>query len=114
MDGILQQGKAGIAVLAQRAGVPLWPLAHWGAEDFWKNLKACRRTPIHLRVGTPYMIEPAGPMTRTTRQEVADEIMASIAALMPEKYHGHYSGTAGNTPRHLRPCAIHGDEPDAL
>lgn len=102
MDGILQQGKAGVAVLAQRAGVPVWPVAHWGAEDFWKNLKAFRRSPIHLRVGLPYLIEPAGSMTRTVRQEVADEIMTSIAALMPEKYRGPYAFSAGQAPRHLR------------
>ncbi len=102
MDGILQQGKAGVAMLAQRAGVPVWPPAHWGAEDFWKNLKSFRRTPIHLRVGTPYIIEPAGSMTRTVRQEVADEIMSSIAALMPEKYRGPYAGSAGKVPEHLR------------
>jgi len=102
MDGVLQQGKAGVAVLAQRAGVPVWPVAHWGAEDFWKNLKSFRRTPIHLRVGTPYMIEPAGSMTRTVRQEVADEIMTSIAALMPEKYQGPYARSVGQAPRHLR------------
>lgn len=103
MDGVLQQGKAGVAMLAQRAGAPIWPIAHWGAEDFWKNLKAFRRTPIHLRVGSPYLIAPAGSMTRTVRQEIADEIMGSIAALMPERLRGSYAGTAGNVPRHLRP-----------
>jgi len=105
MDGVLQQGKAGVAMLAQRAGVPIWPIAHWGAEDFWKNLKAFRRTPIRLRVGTPYLIAPAASMTRTVRQEIADEIMGSIAALMPERYRGSYTGTAETTPRHLRPCS---------
>lgn len=103
MNGVLQQGKAGVAMLAQRAGVPIWPIAHWGAEDFWENLKAFRRTPLHLRVGSPYLIAPAGSMTRTVRQEIADEIMCSIAALMPERYRGSYAETAGEAPKHLRP-----------
>jgi 1-acyl-sn-glycerol-3-phosphate acyltransferase len=101
-DGVLRQGKAGVAVLAQRAGVPVWPVAHFGTEDFWKDLKTFKRTPITFRVGQPYMIEPAGSMTKTVRQEVADEIMASIARLMPENYRGAYAESALNEPRHLR------------
>jgi 1-acyl-sn-glycerol-3-phosphate acyltransferase len=102
-DGVLRQGKAGVAVLAQRAGVPVWPVAHFGTEDFWKNLKSFKRTPITFRVGQPYLIEPAGSMTRTVRQEVADEIMATIARLMPESYRGPYALSAFNEPRHLKP-----------
>ena len=102
--GILQQGKAGVAMLAQKAGVPVYPMAHWGAEDFWRNLKSFRRSPFHLRVGAPYMIEPAGSMTKTVRQEVADEIMQSIAVLMPEQYRGVYAGTVGTPSKHLKPC----------
>jgi 1-acyl-sn-glycerol-3-phosphate acyltransferase len=101
-DGVLRQGKAGVAVLAQRAGVPVWPVAHFGTENFWKNLKGFRRTPISFRVGQPYMIEPAGSMTRTIRQEVADEIMASIARLMPEEYRGPYSQAVSRKPEHLK------------
>jgi 1-acyl-sn-glycerol-3-phosphate acyltransferase len=101
-NGVLRLGKAGVAVLAQRAAVPVWPVAHFGTEDFWKNLKAFKRTPISFRVGQPYMIEPAGSMTKTVRQEVADEIMVSIAKLMPEQYHGPYAGLASAAPRHLR------------
>lgn len=103
--GILQQGKAGVAMLAQKAGVPVYPIAHWGAEDFWHNLKTFRRSPFHLRVGAPYLIEPAGSMTKTVRQEVADEIMQSIAVMMPEHYRGVYAGTVDGQPRHLKPCA---------
>lgn len=100
--GLLGRGKAGVAMLAQKAGAPVWPLAHWGGEDFWTNLKSCKRTPFHLRVGRPFVIEPEGSMTKTVRQEVADDIMWTIASLMPEKYHGEYSGQLGRTPRHLR------------
>jgi 1-acyl-sn-glycerol-3-phosphate acyltransferase len=102
-DGVLRQGKAGVAVLAQRAGVPVWPVAHFGTENFWKNLNTFKRTPITFRVGQPYLIEPAGSMTKTIRQEVADEIMASIARLMPESYRGPYAPSAFNEPRHLKP-----------
>jgi 1-acyl-sn-glycerol-3-phosphate acyltransferase len=101
-NGVLRQGKAGVAVLALRAGVPIWPVAHFGTENFWKNLKAFKRTPITFKVGQPYMIEPAGSMTKTVRQEVTDEIMVSIARLMPESHRGPYASGIHNTLQHLR------------
>jgi 1-acyl-sn-glycerol-3-phosphate acyltransferase len=104
--GVLQQGKAGVAIMALRAGAPVWPVAHWGAEQFWPRLKSMRRTSIHLRVGNPFMIEPVGTMTRATRQEIADEIMEAIARLMPEAYRGPYTSTANRPPRHLRPWPL--------
>jgi len=100
--GILGRGKAGVAVLAHRAGVPIWPIAHWGGEDFWTNLKAFRRTPLTVRVGRPFVIEPQGSMTKAVRQEVADEIMTQLAILMPEKYRGPYTETCHLPLRHLR------------
>ena len=99
--GVLNQGKAGAAVLAQRAGVPVWPMAHWGGEKFWANVKAFKRTPVTVRVGRPFMIKPQGSMTKTVRQEIADEIMAQIAALMPEAYRGPYGNGLGTPPKHL-------------
>jgi 1-acyl-sn-glycerol-3-phosphate acyltransferase len=100
--GVLGTGKAGVAVLAARADAPIWPMAHWGGEAFWTNLKRLRRTPVTVRVGRPFRIEPVGGMTKTTRQEVADEIMGRIAVLMPEKYRGPYAASCLLPPKHLK------------
>jgi len=100
--GVLGLGKAGVAVIAHRAGVPIWPMAHWGGENFWPNLKRFKRTPVTVRVGKPFIIEPQGSMTKTVRQEVADEIMTRIAILMPEKYRGPYAQTCLLPPKHLK------------
>lgn len=100
--GVLGRGKAGVAMLAQRAGVPIWPVAHWGGESFWSNLKSFKRTPVSVRVGLPYVIEPAGSVTKTVRQEIADEIMESIAVLMPIRYRGLYADSCLRLPRHLK------------
>jgi len=105
MNGILGRGKAGVAMLAYRAGVPIWPVAHWGGEMFWKQLKAFRRTPISIRIGLPFIIEPDGSMTKSVRQDVADEIMDRIAALLPEQYRGGYAQTCLNSPRHTKTLA---------
>jgi len=102
-DGVLRRGKAGVAMLAQKAGAPIWPVAHWGVEDFGPMLKRFKRPAIHVRVGAPYTIEAEGSMTKTVRQEIADDIMASIAALMPMAYRGPYRDSADSKPRHLKP-----------
>jgi 1-acyl-sn-glycerol-3-phosphate acyltransferase len=101
-DGVLGRGKAGVAMLAYRAGVPVWPVAHWGGESFWAKLKTMRRTPLRVRVGDPFVIEPAGTMTKTVRQEVADEIMDRIAILLPTRYRGGYARSCMLPPRHTK------------
>ena len=101
-NGVLGRGKPGVAMLAYRAGVPIWPVAHWGGELFWSRLKAFKKTPLSVRIGPPFIIEPAGSMTKTVRQEVADEIMDRIAALLPERYRGGYAYTCFNPPRHTK------------
>jgi 1-acyl-sn-glycerol-3-phosphate acyltransferase len=104
-NGELGRGKAGVAMLAYRAGVPIWPVAHWGGEMFWSRLKVFKRTPLSIRTGDPFVIEPAGSMTKTVRQEVADEIMDRIAALLPERYRGGYAQSCLNPPRHTKTLA---------
>ena len=41
-------------------------------------------------------------MTREIRQQMADEIMYQIAALLPPPYRGAYSDLAAATDRYLR------------
>jgi 1-acyl-sn-glycerol-3-phosphate acyltransferase len=100
--GSLLQAQPGVVVIALRAGAPILPIAHWGGEDFKSNLKKWKRTPFHFRVGRAFTLDAGSEkMTAEIRQEMADEIMGQIAALMPESYHGEYAGKTGNT-RHLR------------
>jgi 1-acyl-sn-glycerol-3-phosphate acyltransferase len=90
-DGVLIQGKPGIAMLAVQTNVPIFPIAYYGHEDFKKNLKKLKRTPIIIRVGKPFRINLQGQAkTKDVLQTVTDSVMLEIAALMPEKYHGYY------------------------
>lgn len=50
-DGRLIRAKPGIAILASRTGVPVLPLAYYGHEDFKRNIRRLKRTPITIRVG---------------------------------------------------------------
>ncbi len=90
-DGLLQTAHPGIAVIAQRAGCPILPLALWGVENVLDSLKRWKRCDFHLRVGEPFMLNlPEGRQSRDIRQRQADEVMRHVAALMPEVYHGVY------------------------
>jgi 1-acyl-sn-glycerol-3-phosphate acyltransferase len=101
-NGRLLRGEPGIALLALRSGAPILPFAHWGAEKFGTNLKRLKRTDFHICVGKPFYLDAKGEKVNgEIRQEMADEIMAQIAALMPEQYHGEYANWK-SPPKYLR------------
>lgn len=100
--GKLLRAQPGVVLIALRAGVPIVPIAHWGGESFAENLKRFKRTDFNIRVGDPFYLETHGEkVTGQLRQELANEIMGQIAALMPEEYHGEYAGKTGSG-SHLR------------
>jgi 1-acyl-sn-glycerol-3-phosphate acyltransferase len=102
-DGRLGRGHAGVVAMALRSGAPIVPVALYGSEGFWTNLRRGRRTPVRFRVGEPYRVREPGPgEARTARAEAADEIMASLARLLPPEYRGAYPGPYA-APRRLVP-----------
>lgn len=90
-DGSLQQGKAGIAFIAHKKDAPMLPVVITGFNDFSKNIKRLRRTPITIAVGKPFeIIQKGGRMDAATREALIDEIMLRMAALMPNEKRGYY------------------------
>jgi 1-acyl-sn-glycerol-3-phosphate acyltransferase len=97
-DGRLIRAKPGITLLAIKSGVPVMPMAYYGHEVFSDNIKRLKRTPMHIRVGTPFKIDLSGHQkNKGIIQDAADAVMLRIAALMPEKYHGFYRGMSLET-----------------
>lgn len=89
--GKLNRAQPGVVMLATHSGVPILPVAHWGGENFLRNLTRFRRTDFHIRVGSPFGLKLDGiKVTREVRQQIADEMMMRIAELMPPEYHGVY------------------------
>ena len=87
----------GAVLLAVRSGVPILPIAHWGGENYLKNLKRLKRTDFHLRVGEPFRLKVEGvKMTREIRQQIADEMMVRVAELLPQEYRGAYEEVPEN------------------
>jgi 1-acyl-sn-glycerol-3-phosphate acyltransferase len=100
--GRLQRGHPGVVMLALRSGAPLLSMVYYGGESFRRNLTSLRRTDFHIVVGNPFYLNAAGKVTREMRQQMTDEIMYQIAALLPPDYRGYYSDLSAATETYLR------------
>lgn len=84
----LVRALPGSVVLALRSGAPVVPAAVWGTERirFWSIFAPPR---VVLRYGKPRTL------TRNKRplQDIADEVMREVAAMLPPRYRGVYSET---------------------
>jgi len=89
--GGLIPAKTGVAYLANKARVPVIPIAITGTEDALKKLSHFHRPKIKVVFGSVLVLEPLVRGSRSdSLQRNTDEIMCQIAALLPEKYHGVY------------------------
>ena len=100
-NGILGRGKAGIIHLALEIDTPILPVAHYGGENVWKNIKRLRRTPLHFRAGRPFKIRFDGRPDKHTREEILDEVMGQMARLLPVEKRGFYAQQAELDCKHL-------------
>jgi len=90
---VLQDGHEGAALIAQRSGAPILPVAMLGGAPWLSNLKRLRfrATHIKMRVGKPLVVRPmAKHPTRDELRTITDEMMYSRAALLPSELHGKY------------------------
>jgi 1-acyl-sn-glycerol-3-phosphate acyltransferase len=99
--GILGEGHAGAVLLAMKSGAPLLPVVHYGSENYLQNMRRIRRTDMTYAVGRPFHVRTDQPIGRENRQRAADEIMAQMAALLPERYRGRYGALVGKEPKYL-------------
>ncbi len=91
--GKLKRAQPGAVMLAIHSGATILPLAHWGGENFLKNLPRFKRTDFHIRMGEPFRLKLDGvKVTREIRQQIADEMLVRLAELLPPAYHGAYEG----------------------
>jgi 1-acyl-sn-glycerol-3-phosphate acyltransferase len=94
-DGCLRRAKPGIGLVAAHSMAPILPIAYYGHEAIWSNVRHLRRTDFHIRVGPLLRVRPSDDKwTAERRQALADEVMLYVAALLPEKYRGVYAQAA--------------------
>lgn len=93
LDGALMPGKAGVAYLADRTGVPLIPAGIEASPHAVREALTLRRPRISITYGEPFHLPP---VPRERREEALEEntaeIMCRIAALLPPERHGVYAG----------------------
>lgn len=100
--GRLQQSHPGIAFIAVRSGAPVLPIVSHGGEVFWDNLPRLRRTDFHIVVGQPFHLDAGGvKVTGQVRQQMANELMYQMAALLPPSYRGVYADLSAATETYL-------------
>jgi len=99
--GRLQKAKDGMTYIALRTGATIVPIAVWGQEAFFHNIKRLRRTRVHVRIGKPFRFVPKEPLRREDLREMTREAMYQLAALLPPQYRGFYSDLDKATTRFL-------------
>lgn len=84
------RGKSGAVRLALESGIPLYPMAHWGAQNlmprYSKGLRPFPRKTIRVAVGEPLdLSEFAGkPVTQKNVSEATQMLMREITQLLAE------------------------------
>lgn len=101
--GRLQRGLGGMVFLALHSGAPLLPIVYYGAENYRRDWARLRRPDFHIVVGQPFHLQAQGiRVTGEVRQQMTDEIMYQLAALLPPAYRGHYADLSAATETYLR------------
>ena len=91
--GALIEAKTGVAFLALRAGVPILPIALADTQKVYASWRRLRRPTVHARIGPAFALPPRGDGPRREHlQYCTDLIMARLASMLPEEYHGFYAG----------------------
>ncbi|GHV88532.1 1-acyl-sn-glycerol-3-phosphate acyltransferase [Spirochaetia bacterium] len=94
-NGVLQKGKGGIIQLSLATGAPVLPVAHFGGQKLWENLRHFKRTPFCIKVGRPFRFKCGdGRPGKAARGQMTEEMMGQLAALLPEAMRGEYAEQA--------------------
>ncbi len=101
-DGRLKRGHPGVVMVAQMSNAPLLPLVYYGGEQFYHNIRRLQRTDFHIVVGRPFRLKFSGiKLSRAARQQITDEIMFQLAALLPPAYRGVYADLGNASQEYL-------------
>jgi 1-acyl-sn-glycerol-3-phosphate acyltransferase len=89
--GGLEEGKEGAAFLAMKSGAPIVPIAMTGTENenTYSHLRKWKRAHVTLTVGKPFHLKEQIDRQKMLR-EGTEQIMESLADLLPESYRGKY------------------------
>ena len=86
--GGLREPLDGAAFLIRKANVPVAPVGFSGTDRILKDL----RPHVEARIGKPFRLPEVKRPGKEQLREDTDRLMCAIAALIPEQYHGVYTG----------------------
>ena len=90
-DGVLSRGKAGPAVIALKAGVPLISVAVSGTENLKGMSWLWKRTRVTISIGEAFSVPAVkGRFNKTAMKSLTDLMMKKIAVMLPEDKQGMY------------------------
>ena len=91
LAGGLERGLDGASFLAQRADVPIVPIAVTGTENprLYRGLVCWPRQPVSMTVGHPFRLTRTGDR-HADLESGTDRIMRELACLLPPEYQGVY------------------------
>lgn len=87
--GRLARGMPGVGLIAQRAGVPVVPVAIEGTDKLLAGGRPRFRVPASITIGRPIHYEEI--RSAGSAQAAADLIMSRIAEMLPPERRGEYS-----------------------
>ncbi len=100
--GGLQQAHEGAGLIVSRAGVPVLPVALWGGRALVSNVKKFQRTRVHVHIHPPLVVKSQEKkFSREEISRITDEIMYSLATMLPPEYRGVYADIEKFAPRFL-------------
>jgi 1-acyl-sn-glycerol-3-phosphate acyltransferase len=93
LTGALEEGTQGAAFLAYKSGAAILPIAITGTENenVYGHLKKFRRAHVHVKVGKMFRLAGQDLGRQEAVVQGTQQIMQSLAELLPEKYRGAYS-----------------------
>ena len=92
---VLTEAKPGAVYLASMAKAKILPVSVRGASNAWGNIFRGVRSRIYINIGKPYgPIDISGTKSEKSKKiaNSSKELMCRIAALLPEKKHGVFTG----------------------
>jgi 1-acyl-sn-glycerol-3-phosphate acyltransferase len=93
LTGALEEGTQGAAFLAYKSGAAILPIAITGTENenVYGHLKKFRRTRVHVKVGKMFKLAGQDLGRQEAVVQGTQQIMQTLAELLPEKHRGAYS-----------------------
>lgn len=102
-DGKLGRGHQGVVTLARQSGAPMLPLGFFGNENYKDDLKSFKKVNFNIVVGNQFeLMQSTHKVNTSIRQQMTDEIMYQLAALLPPPYRGFYSNLSQATEEYLQ------------